>query len=79
MEGFITVMSHGTPANIKLDNSRSVSKQLTRQGEMSFLILNIVKVHLTETLVSEPAQLRTYWQFNPVLLATFTRRQMKKI
>ena len=29
-------MSHGTPANIKLDNSRSVSKQLTRQGEMSF-------------------------------------------
>ena len=60
MEGFITVMSRGIPANIKLDNSRSVSKQLTRQGEMSFLILNIVKVHLTETLVSEPAQLRTY-------------------
>ena len=53
-------MSRGIPANIKLDNSRSASKQLTRQGEMRFFIPIIVKVHLTETLVSEPAQLRTY-------------------
>jgi len=42
MEESITEMSRGTPANIKLDSSRSASKQLTRQGEMIFFVLSFL-------------------------------------
>ena len=39
MEESITEMSLGIPANIKLDSRRFASKQLTRQGEMTYFLL----------------------------------------
>ena len=38
MEESITEMLLGIPANIKLDSSRFASKQLTRQGEMTYFL-----------------------------------------
>ena len=35
-------MSLGIPANIKLDSRRFASKQLTRQGEMTFFVFSFL-------------------------------------
>lgn len=53
------------PSQYQVGQQSFCFKAVDSAGWDPFFVLNIVKVHLTETLVSEPAQLRTYGHLTP--------------